>query len=69
MDRSGGEYRTQQLRLPLQVENGLGEAYTIADKMERYGRIDELVASAKAKLCSGDDAQWSEQDVWARSRS
>ncbi len=42
---------------------GLEQAYSIADKMERYARTDAVKAEAVAKLCSGDDAKWSEAEV------
>jgi len=38
--------------------SALSEAYTIADKMERYGRIDAIVAETVTKLCAPDDARW-----------
>ena len=45
------------------VGNGLAEAYTIADKMERYGRIDAVAADVVAQLCGGDEPRWSEGEV------
>jgi polyribonucleotide nucleotidyltransferase len=42
---------------------GLGEAYRIADKLERYARADRVAVDALAKLCGGDDARWGEQEV------
>ena len=42
---------------------GLGEAYRIADKLERYARADRVAADAVAKLCGGDQPRWSEQQV------
>jgi polyribonucleotide nucleotidyltransferase len=39
------------------------QAYTIADKMERYGRIDAVVAEAVEQLCGGDEPKWSEGEV------
>ncbi len=42
---------------------GLEQAYTIADKMERYSRTDAVKAETIEKLCSGDDAKWSEAEV------
>ncbi len=41
----------------------LTQAYTIADKMERYGRIDAVVSEVVEKLCAGDEPQWSEGEV------
>jgi polyribonucleotide nucleotidyltransferase len=42
---------------------GLGEAYRIADKLERYGRADQVAGAAVAKLCGGDEPRWNEQEV------
>jgi len=42
---------------------GIGEAYRIADKLERYGRVDEITAQAVEKLCAGDEARWDEREV------
>lgn len=43
--------------------NDVVEAYTIADKMERYGRIDAVKAAIVEKLCGVEDPQWSEDEV------
>ncbi len=43
--------------------DALNEAYTIADKMERYGRVDAITAEVVANLCSGEEAQWEEGEV------
>ena len=43
---------------------GMGEAYTIADKMERYARIDAVVADAVAAICDVDDPQWDQGQVY-----
>jgi polyribonucleotide nucleotidyltransferase len=45
------------------VGNGLADAYTIADKMERYGSIDAVVANVVEQLCGGDEPRWSEGEV------
>ncbi|MCP4993587.1 MAG: polyribonucleotide nucleotidyltransferase [Gammaproteobacteria bacterium] len=45
------------------AEADMSEAYTIADKMDRYARTDAVVAETVEKLCAGDDTQWSEGDV------
>ncbi|MEE9358658.1 MAG: polyribonucleotide nucleotidyltransferase, partial [Sedimenticolaceae bacterium] len=45
--------------------DALAEAYSIADKMERYGRTDAVAADTVATLCEGDDAQWSEGEIKA----
>ena len=42
------------------VGNGLADAYTIADKMERYGRIDAVAAGVVAQRCGADEPRWSE---------
>ncbi|BAO44454.1 polyribonucleotide nucleotidyltransferase [Thiolapillus brandeum] len=44
---------------------GIGEAYSIVDKMDRYARLDEVKAATIEALCSGDDPQWSEDQVSA----
>ncbi|MDX1592753.1 MAG: polyribonucleotide nucleotidyltransferase [Gammaproteobacteria bacterium] len=44
-------------------ESALGEAYTIADKQERYTRIDAIRADAVAALAGDDDAPYSAGDV------
>ncbi|MGB1109022.1 MAG: polyribonucleotide nucleotidyltransferase [Gammaproteobacteria bacterium] len=41
----------------------VGDAYRIQDKMERQGRLSEVRADIVAKLCAGDDARWSEDEV------
>lgn len=64
--------------VPVKVENAelkaavdaacgdaLRAAYTIADKMDRYGAADAAVAAAKATLCGGDQPQFAEADVMA----
>jgi polyribonucleotide nucleotidyltransferase len=49
------------------VESACGDAlrnaYTIADKMDRYAAIDAAVASAKQQLCDGDAPAFDEGDV------
>jgi len=40
----------------------LSQAYTIADKMDRYTRTDEVKAETLAALC-GDEGKWSEAEV------
>jgi polyribonucleotide nucleotidyltransferase len=42
---------------------GLGEAYRITDKMQRYAKVSELRNAAIAALTTGDDAQFSADDV------
>ncbi len=44
-------------------EAALTEAYTIADKMARYGRTDAIAAETVEQLCAGDDAKWSADQV------
>ena len=48
-----------------EAEAGLGEAYTIADKLERYGRADAVSAATVASLCGGESPRWSEAQVMA----
>jgi polyribonucleotide nucleotidyltransferase len=43
--------------------DALADAYTIADKMERYGRTDAIAAETVAQLCAGEDAKWSGGEV------
>jgi polyribonucleotide nucleotidyltransferase len=42
---------------------GLGDAYRITDKMERYAKVGELRNQAIEQLASGENAQYSEEDV------
>ncbi|MBL3599156.1 MAG: polyribonucleotide nucleotidyltransferase [gamma proteobacterium endosymbiont of Lamellibrachia anaximandri] len=42
---------------------GIGSAYQVADKMERYSAIKAVVTDAVAALCGGEDARWDEGDV------
>jgi polyribonucleotide nucleotidyltransferase len=42
---------------------GLGDAYRVTDKMERYAKIGELRKQAIEELTTGDDAQYSADDV------
>ncbi|WP_456374059.1 polyribonucleotide nucleotidyltransferase [Thiolapillus sp.] len=44
---------------------GVGEAYSIVDKMERYARLDEVKAATIEALCSGEEPQWTEEQVSA----
>ncbi|WP_316365429.1 polyribonucleotide nucleotidyltransferase [Candidatus Thiodiazotropha sp. CDECU1] len=48
-----------------EAAQGIGDAYRIADKLDRYGAIDEVVAATVAKLCPEDEAEprWSADDV------
>ncbi|HEB95209.1 MAG TPA: polyribonucleotide nucleotidyltransferase [Sedimenticola thiotaurini] len=39
------------------------DAYTISDKMERYGRLDQIVAETVAQLTAGDEPKWSEGEI------
>ena len=39
------------------------QAYSVADKMERYNQLDAATSAAVAALCTGDDAKWSEGEV------
>jgi polyribonucleotide nucleotidyltransferase len=50
-----------------EAEAAIGEAYRIADKMQRYNRLDEIVAAAKAKLCAGvagEPPRWNGDQVY-----
>ena len=50
------------------VETACGEAlsnaYTIADKMDRYAAVDAAVAAAKQQLCSGDEPAYDDGQVY-----
>ncbi|MEA3274121.1 MAG: polyribonucleotide nucleotidyltransferase [Pseudomonadota bacterium] len=41
----------------------LGDAYRIADKMERYGALGEVRKAVVEELTAGDEPRWSEQQV------
>ncbi len=43
--------------------DAIGEAYRIADKMERYARLSEVRKAAIEELSDGEEPQWSEADV------
>ncbi len=49
------------------VESACGDAlrnaYTIADKMDRYAAIDAAIATAKAQLCGGETPAFDEAEV------
>ncbi len=47
------------------AEEGLVKAYSTADKMLRYGRINEVTAETVEKLCGSDDARWTPEQVKA----
>lgn len=42
---------------------GLGDAYRIADKLERYGALDRVRDAAVETLAAGEEPKWSEQRV------
>ncbi len=42
---------------------GLGDAYRITDKMQRYAKVGELREQAIAALATGEDAQYSAEEV------
>jgi polyribonucleotide nucleotidyltransferase len=43
--------------------DAINAAYTIADKMERYSKVDAVTAEVVEKLCASEDAKWSEAEV------
>jgi len=45
------------------VGDDMVAAYKIADKMDRYARIDEVKARVVGELCEGDDPQWDVEAV------
>jgi polyribonucleotide nucleotidyltransferase len=44
---------------------GVGEAYSTTDKMERYAKLDEVKAATVEALCSGEEPQWTEDQISA----
>ncbi|MEJ2329273.1 MAG: polyribonucleotide nucleotidyltransferase [Gammaproteobacteria bacterium] len=48
-----------------EAANAVIEAYGIADKMQRYGRLDAIKADLVQKLCAIDESKWSEQEIEA----
>ncbi len=42
---------------------GIGSAYKVADKMERYAAIKAVVVETVAALCGGEDARWDKAEV------
>jgi polyribonucleotide nucleotidyltransferase len=46
-----------------EAEAALGDAYKIADKLQRYGKTDEIAAAVVEKLCAGENPRWSPQQV------
>ncbi|MES9827757.1 MAG: polyribonucleotide nucleotidyltransferase [Candidatus Thiodiazotropha sp.] len=38
-----------------EAAQGIGDAYRIADKLDRYAAVDEVVAATVQKLCAADD--------------
>jgi polyribonucleotide nucleotidyltransferase len=47
-----------------QAAEGLGEAYRIKDKMERYSALDAVRNAVYEKLC-GEDSPWRQPEVYA----
>ncbi len=45
------------------AEAEVTEAYKIADKLERYGRLDEIKAGVLEKLGGGEEPRWSEDEI------
>ncbi len=43
--------------------DAIRQAYTVADKMERYAQLDAATNAAVEALCAGEDAKWSEGEV------
>jgi polyribonucleotide nucleotidyltransferase len=49
-----------------EAEGPMGDAYTIANKLDRYAKADAVTAQTVEKLCASADGEaprWSEQDV------
>ena len=57
----------ENAELKAAVESACGDAmrnaYTVADKMDRYAAIDAAKAAAKDALCGGDEPAFSEDEV------
>ncbi|MCP3869941.1 MAG: polyribonucleotide nucleotidyltransferase [Gammaproteobacteria bacterium] len=45
------------------AEEAVTAAYTIADKMERYNRVDEVTNATVEALCDGEQPRWSAGEV------
>ncbi len=45
------------------AEAEVTEAYRIADKLERYGRLDEIRAQVVERLGGGEEPRWSEDEI------
>ncbi|MCU7960485.1 MAG: polyribonucleotide nucleotidyltransferase [gamma proteobacterium symbiont of Bathyaustriella thionipta] len=45
--------------------DGISEAYSIADKMQRYAHVDEVVAATVSTLCDGEEPLWNDTEVKA----
>ncbi len=45
------------------AEADMTAAYQIADKMERYGRINAITDATVSALCEGEELQWSADEV------
>ncbi|WP_428603802.1 polyribonucleotide nucleotidyltransferase [Sedimenticola sp.] len=43
--------------------DAIKQAYSVADKMERYAQLDAATSAAVEALCSGEEAKWSEGEV------
>ncbi|MES9856712.1 MAG: polyribonucleotide nucleotidyltransferase [Sedimenticola sp.] len=60
---------TENADLAAAVEAAAGtamaEAYTTADKMDRYDRVDTLTSETIQALCGGDDSKWGAAEVGA----
>lgn len=46
-----------------EARDALNEAYRITEKQQRYGRVDEIKAAVKDKLCSGENPRWTTDQV------
>jgi polyribonucleotide nucleotidyltransferase len=71
VNKPAGEFAAPQENAELtavveaEAAQGIGDAYRIADKLDRYGAIDEVVAATLNKLCPDDEeeARWSVDEV------
>ena len=44
-------------------EAGISAGYQVAEKLVRYGKLDQVRAAVREQLCGGEDAKWSQAEV------
>jgi polyribonucleotide nucleotidyltransferase len=45
------------------VGDDMVSAYSIADKMDRYAKVNEITDRVVSELCAGDEAKWSDAEI------